>query len=1114
MAFLTLFLGLITGVHPVELTVAGPQVARIELLLDGRTVGVLTGSPWILTADFGDDLAPHELAAVGFDREGREVAEARQWINMPRDRAEVVLVLDGDREGRIESARLAWGSVDVARPETARVFLDGAELEDIDPRGFPVPRYDISIPHLLQAEVQLGNTSARAQAVVGGGPGSAVSGELTALPLYFDTGGKLPDPAHIQGWIEARGRPVRVIAVERPGADVIMVQDLSWYLQRRLKGVRNEMLTARISARRRPTGLKSRDHFRLLFPIPETAGDSAIRSLHFPMSPNLWTGQLIETHARGAVDRQVAEAVPQGLMVGIPVNGERRIDTGNQHLTDAVAVAALAAAQGQRARVLLLVAGSEEQDRSRYTPAQVRSYLARLNVPLRVWSPEPEMLDSGWGDVQSIGTRNRLERAIRDLRAFIDRQIVVWVEGLHLPHQLELTAEAAGRLRRITDIGPPLPAPADDADLDPGLMVAELPARPDRDGPPASKERETEHRAEEPDPGAPPPDRVEIGEAMPRGQAGTSSPTTASPTTASPTTASTTRFEETVEVNVVNVDVVVTGKDGKRARGLRREDFRLYEDGEPVEISHFQAPTSAAAGAEPDGEPSPGTTRDPVARDPVARDPVARPTSLIVYLDLFNLTPMQRAQALRALEANLAGEQQRIRVMIVINDGSVEIPLTFTEDSIAIRAALEEIGNRKPRLLRDGGREAFREMADVQRAISDAHGQRNEQDQRSALSSAFARRKAVEDSLQLIAEERVRGIRDLLASLERFALASSGMEGRRAILYLGDRLSIFPGEELYSEAASLMADHSHLARRISGAPEDTRQTSLLAEGSRMNLTTDFNNMIRETSAVGVTFYTLTPPNLEDTDLTWRTSAGSLGSAGRMASTRNEATKAAACAMSGETGGLCQVGGTDMSRLLEATLDDFGAYYSLAFTPGREPPRSGTYHRIKVEIDRPGLRMRYREGYLERPREDTVKDRLIAALTFGEEQDDLGMQLAMQPQLPAEKNGIFLIPLEVRVNARRLALMPTSADKRQARARLMITTMDRRGRATGVQEYAIRFEVSESRLAGGQPLLYAHKVRLTLAAGAQTLAVGFWDDFGRAGSFVSRELEVGPSEGPG
>ncbi len=32
---------------------------------------------------------------------------------------------------------------------------------------------------------------------------------------------------------------------------------------------------------------------------------------------------------------------------------------------------------------------------------------------------------------------------------------------------------------------------------------------------------------------------------------------------------------ETIEVAIVNVDVVVTGKDGKRIHGLTRDDFQI-----------------------------------------------------------------------------------------------------------------------------------------------------------------------------------------------------------------------------------------------------------------------------------------------------------------------------------------------------------------------------------------------------------------------------------------------------------------------------------------------------------------------------------------------------------
>lgn len=44
-----------------------------------------------------------------------------------------------------------------------------------------------------------------------------------------------------------------------------------------------------------------------------------------------------------------------------------------------------------------------------------------------------------------------------------------------------------------------------------------------------------------------------------------------------------------VEVDLVDIDVVVTDRNGQRIRGLQKEDFEVYEDGIKQEISHFAA---------------------------------------------------------------------------------------------------------------------------------------------------------------------------------------------------------------------------------------------------------------------------------------------------------------------------------------------------------------------------------------------------------------------------------------------------------------------------------------------------------------------------------------------
>ncbi|MEO8198296.1 MAG: hypothetical protein ABI689_16375, partial [Thermoanaerobaculia bacterium] len=45
-------------------------------------------------------------------------------------------------------------------------------------------------------------------------------------------------------------------------------------------------------------------------------------------------------------------------------------------------------------------------------------------------------------------------------------------------------------------------------------------------------------------------------------------------------------FGERVDVEVVNVDVVVTDRSGARITDLLREDFRIEVDGKPVPIDY------------------------------------------------------------------------------------------------------------------------------------------------------------------------------------------------------------------------------------------------------------------------------------------------------------------------------------------------------------------------------------------------------------------------------------------------------------------------------------------------------------------------------------------------
>src|SRR5262249_14373039 len=109
-SFLTLFLGLMAGEHIVEASVTGP-VSAVVIQLDGVEVARIESPPWKAKVDFGKGLAPHELVARALDEGGREIGAARQWVNLPRQPAEIEVLLERNEFGVARGAKLALASL-------------------------------------------------------------------------------------------------------------------------------------------------------------------------------------------------------------------------------------------------------------------------------------------------------------------------------------------------------------------------------------------------------------------------------------------------------------------------------------------------------------------------------------------------------------------------------------------------------------------------------------------------------------------------------------------------------------------------------------------------------------------------------------------------------------------------------------------------------------------------------------------------------------------------------------------------------------------------------------------------------------------------------------------
>ena len=138
---------------------------------------------------------------------------------------------------------------------------------------------------------------------------------------------------------------------------------------------------------------------------------------------------------------------------------------------------------------------------------------------------------------------------------------------------------------------------------------------------------------------------------------------------------------ETIEVNIVNLDVVVTDRDGRRVRGLTKDDFVILEEGKPREISNFAEYASPL----PDDEAEGGSSVD---------SPPTQPRTVLFFVE--RETKLQPFDAERLIESLRSTVRNTIRrgdaVGVVIWSDSGQVRVDFTDDLSKIDLVLDTLG--------------------------------------------------------------------------------------------------------------------------------------------------------------------------------------------------------------------------------------------------------------------------------------------------------------------------------------------------------------------------------------------------------------------------------------
>ncbi len=558
-------------------------------------------------------------------------------------------------------------------------------------------------------------------------------------------------------------------------------------------------------------------------------------------------------------------------------------------------------------------------------------------------------------------------------------------------------------------------------------------------------------------------------------------------------------FREVTEVNVVNVEVVVTDRQGRPVTGLGPDDFELFENGEPVAISNF----FAVEAGRPAPPPAAAGSTEPVPAPP--SEPRVRQNHLIVYVDNANIRETNRRKLFKRLERFLrASWRGNLWAMVVSNDRSLTIRQEFTSELEVMLAAIDRLERTTTIEARFAAerRTLMRLIEDVNvEAGSGVFGVSSSVGQAALSDLVQGQARALLPQIRAYSQQRLQHTRDTLRILDQLVSMAAGMPGRKAVLYVSDGLSLRPGEALYEG----------FSRRFQLLGTVGDEVSPAFEAAREDATTDFRRLVSHANTSGVTFYTVdaspAAPLLRGAAESTAGAGGNFGSWKDAIESTEQANRQDSLVMMADgTGGRYGFTPSGFDELFNGILDDFDNFYSLGYVADRL--ESGKRREIEVELrgDPPGLVVRHRSSFRDKTALEVAAERAQAALLVGDLDNPLGV--AVEPHdRQRREDGNWLVRLLVKLELDKLALLP-EAEVARGNVSVFVAVRDEAGRTSGVQRIFCPIQIPAADVAAGADGTAACGVSLLMRQGRQRVAVSVLDETALAHSTTSLMLDVG------
>jgi VWFA-related protein len=374
-----------------------------------------------------------------------------------------------------------------------------------------------------------------------------------------------------------------------------------------------------------------------------------------------------------------------------------------------------------------------------------------------------------------------------------------------------------------------------------------------------------------------------------------------------------------VSTSLVQVDAVVLDKNGRVVTDLRPEEFRLVEDGRPRLITEFSfVPTADAATATPSGPKSAARAADaaaPVPPTPIAPGRARRTIALLV--DDVGLSFESTAYVRQALK-KFVEEQMRDGdlVAVIRTSGGAGSLRQFTSDRRQLLAAVEGIRWYPV------GRAGVAAVETMYPEDIDEVG-------------LILRGNRASNKIDASGFEYFGGT---LGALRYVVQGLGRLPGRKAVVLVSDNLPVTNREALAGGALKAL-----------------------------------KNITDEANRTSVVIYTIDPRGFTKFGLTaddsqYNLAANQLDSRIRERHLRFKASQDGLNYVAAETGGIFLHDTNDLNDGLARVLEDQRGYYLIGYRPDDDSvdasAKKRRFHKLTLEVTRPGLTIRSRSGFYE------------------------------------------------------------------------------------------------------------------------------------------------------